>query len=1036
MVPKGCCSSSGLRRGALLLAMLAAMLAGCTGAGPSTVEQPGAALVQNGSGVFPAEQLGSPFPLPSPSQVQASQHAKKRTSAVLSRDASDFVTGFSQHVKKAAPSALFAPEWADGYSAFDTVAYAVYQFDLTKRSGNLEINTQWVPVLGDFKLLWIGASNWERDRWDWRCGAPSGVLNLGLEGMARYKHPETGELYVAVVLLGQTDATLRKVWIDCSKRGDWYMSGHNARRDSCAGNVGPAGPALKWQAASGAICNANKAVFDVDGVLYFGAISDLFKPTLYAFNPDGTSKLACEITGGVDKQQLSVGAMDEQGVIYLTQASGQVHAVRRDGVQLWTNAEHTTCVGCSNPVISGDDVIYVTGTDTITIQGQTWAIIYLDALAADGSLLWEITLTEFVTDPVLGLDGTIYVHGPQQLHAIGPTGVELWTYDVSNRLELNPVVGSSGVIYCMDNDDNELVAVTASGALAWTYQLPAAVSRQLAVAADGRVCVPCEDGYVYVFNPDGTLLWSRFVGGNSYLALDAAGTVYAASHDGMLYALDASGAVSWWFATNTHLATAPVIGEDGTVYVKDNYYRVYAIGPGGMLPQHTVSGFVTDSLGGGLAAATVSITGEDPVVTDEHGYWTKTLPAGAYIAAAAKDGYDFAPALQPFEVAGGDLALQDFIGGVEAPAAWQMVGRDRAHTRRSPHTGPASPTVLWSHYYPGTWFNSEPAIAGNGTVYYNAERGGTYAFNPDGSLRWLDEDNFGGGNILALGYDDTVYYSILESGTRIFRALSAGGALKWSFALDWSVCSSPVIAADSTIYLCGGNAEENFNRLTALHPDGRLAWQYAGQTDGVVPAVDHNGIIYTIIHGEDDDYACAISPEGAEYWRYPVAQVSGDFRVIFAAVGDDGTIYIMSMYNIYALLPDGTLKWQYVIDSPLVEAPAIGSDGSLFIALAGSEADQNVVLALNPDGSVKWEYSEAYMTPQTALALDAAGVLYGGFAVSDGGYEVRAINPDGTLKWKFDGASSYLSEIAIGPGGELYFGDEGGEVFALGPGQG
>jgi outer membrane protein assembly factor BamB len=53
-------------------------------------------------------------------------------------------------------------------------------------------------------------------------------------------------------------------------------------------------------------------------------------------------------------------------------------------------------------------------------------------------------------------------------------------------------------------------------------------------------------------------------------------TLYAASEDGFVYALDSSGSLQWKFNTGPMLA-GPTIGADGTIYVSNKDESIYAI---------------------------------------------------------------------------------------------------------------------------------------------------------------------------------------------------------------------------------------------------------------------------------------------------------------------------------------------------------------------------------------------------------------------------------------------------------------------------
>jgi outer membrane protein assembly factor BamB len=62
--------------------------------------------------------------------------------------------------------------------------------------------------------------------------------------------------------------------------------------------------------------------------------------------------------------------------------------------------------------------------------------------------------------------------------------------------------------------------------------------------------------------------------------------------------------------------------------------------------------------------------------------------------------------------------------------------------------------------------------------------------------------------------------------------------------------------------------------------------------------------------------------------------------------------------------------------------------------------------------------------------LDAAGTVYVGYVNG----RLQAYYPDGTLKWSFPAASAVSSSPVMGADGTLYFGEDAGWVYALGPG--
>ena len=96
------------------------------------------------------------------------------------------------------------------------------------------------------------------------------------------------------------------------------------------------------------------------------------------------------------------------------------------------------------------------------------------------------------------------------------------------------------------------------------------------------------------------------------------------------------------------------------------------------------------------------------------------------------------------------------------------------------------------------------------------------------------------------------------------------------------------------------------------------------------------------------------------------------------------------------------------------------------MARSMSEVMIAMLYALNPDGSLKWSYQtggEVYSSP----AIGADGTVYVGSC--DG--KVYALNPDGSLKWSYTTGDSVYSSPAIGADGTVYVGSGDGKVYAF-----
>ena len=118
------------------------------------------------------------------------------------RGGGEIIPGQGQRVSGYPEGMKYSPQWESSGSGFDTVAYGIYSFDLTARAGRPVINTAWERAPKDYGTIWLGASNWAKDRWDWYSAADKGSAQTIANSMDIYRRAGTNEMYVAVVVLG------------------------------------------------------------------------------------------------------------------------------------------------------------------------------------------------------------------------------------------------------------------------------------------------------------------------------------------------------------------------------------------------------------------------------------------------------------------------------------------------------------------------------------------------------------------------------------------------------------------------------------------------------------------------------------------------------------------------------------------------------------------------------------------------------------------------------------------------------------------
>jgi outer membrane protein assembly factor BamB len=305
------------------------------------------------------------------------------------------------------------------------------------------------------------------------------------------------------------------------------------------------------------------------------------------------------------------------------------------------------------------------------------------------------------------------------------------------------------------------------GGSQWTFPTGAGIFSSPVVAADGTVYFGSADQTFYALNPDGTTRWTIPTGEiiDSAGLLDDVGRVYFGSGDGTLRAADAkTGAIAWTRQAESPSATHAVlnwfegnvaIGPDGTLYVPNDNFRLYAVDRAAgavawefTLPDQQWSLPAVDRETGDLYFGDnnlVRLLGENTFgLAADGGLIWKSFTAGTVAAS-------------PLLTSDGKIVVGAFDGYAHAFAkadgteTWNVATRD--HIYASPAVlpdgtivqascdgtvyavSPADGSSRWT-FDAGTPFRSSPAVDADGDVYVGGGDGRLYVINPDGSLRF------------------------------------------------------------------------------------------------------------------------------------------------------------------------------------------------------------------------------------------------------------------------------------------------------------
>ena len=182
-------------------------------------------------------------------------------------------------------------------------------------------------------------------------------------------------------------------------------------------------------------------------------------------------------------------------------------------------------------------------------------------------------------------------------------------------------------------------------------------------------------------------------------------------------------------------------------------------------------------------------------------------------------------------------------------------------------------------------------------------------------------------------------------------------------------------------------------------------------------------------HTSRSPYSTANNP-GLEKWRFKCEGSTGhvDGGIV---IGDDGTLYFGdSSWNLYALHPDGSLKWKYQTGGAITSAPALAEDGTLYVGAW----DSHLHAVYSTNGTRKWTFNANHVDIDSAPIMASDGTIYVGtlWSLGNGG-KLHAVNPDGTEKWRFQTGNAVSSTPAIGYDGTIFFGSYDTYIYALNP---
>ena len=334
---------------------------------------------------------------------------------------------------------------------------------------------------------------------------------------------------------------------------------------------------FKWRYDFGTVQHSG-IIVDSNGVIYFGTEIPHAASYIYAINSDGTLKWRYLARSGMYS---GLALSNDESVVYVGDTDdGYLYGIyTATGLLKFDYNYSPNALMSGIAVDSSDKIYYGTANELVSLNydgtlnweqaafGPLFSELTIkdDKLycvfesgnlyklnLSDGSEVWHTTTggVAYSTGVRIAADGTVYYGGIDNIaYAINPDGSTKWSHDAAGNADAAIRIGSNGNIWFGIGweVDKVMVLRPSDGALVWDYPLPDQIGSTwsgttgLNLDSNDIIYAGCWDNKLYAINSDGSFRWSYTTGGDvrSGIAFSPSeDTLYFASHDGYLYALE------------------------------------------------------------------------------------------------------------------------------------------------------------------------------------------------------------------------------------------------------------------------------------------------------------------------------------------------------------------------------------------------------------------------------------------------------------------------------------------------------------------
>ena len=242
----------------------------------------------------------------------------------------------------------------------------------------------------------------------------------------------------------------------------------------------------------------------------------------------------------------------------------------------------------------------------------------------------------------------------------------------------------------------------------------------------------------------------------------------------------------------------------------------------------------------------------------------------------------------------------------------------------------------------------------------------------------------------------------------------------WTADMENGILSGPVIGTNDNLYFGTNYADPNHLGVSdyfyCYTHKGEFVWEYKTGTKYPPKAgilIDSSNTIY--FGGATDRYLYALNPDGTLKWKYETSAIMG---VPLLNIDLEGNVYVTNDDSLYSITNNGTLNWSKKYESGFFTMSPVFSPDGQTIYIAGKDSN---LFALNLGGDIKWKFKCGKV--EIAPTIDNDGNIY--FSPKEKPQYLYCIFPDANIRWRYlvqsIGSAGTSTVPAIDYKGNIYF---------------